>query len=179
MPREAPEKLQTRCLGHHKPYQREEGQARPSTAGHIGSNSLPSFPWGPMGLTLRSEGGTAVLLSLAQLWGEPQLGQPLWLYPGPKTDPRCECCNAHKHALVLGHIAALPQGSFCTAGKPVVPAGALGLLEPAGSLCPQQEVGGKHRQPPQLPAPSKAQAEPSRSIALAGQEGLGPSTSQL
>lgn len=124
MPRKAPEKLQTHCLGHHKPYQREKGQARPSTAGHVGSSSLRSSPRGPTGLTLHSEGGTAVLLSLAWPQGEPRSGQPLWLYPGPKTDPghkRCMLTSMHwcwDTSLPCPRAASAPQGIQLSQRKP-------------------------------------------------------------
>jgi len=79
----------------------------------------------------------------------------------PRSQSRPQVQVLHKHALVLGHVTALPQGCLCATGKPVIPVGALGLQEPAGPRCPQQEAGARQRQPPQLPAPS-------RSIALTG-----------
>lgn len=125
--------------------------------------SLPSSPRGPTGLILHSEGGTAVI-SMAT--GQATVRAASVVIPRSRNRPKMQMLHAYKHALVSGHITALPQGSLCTAGKPVVPAGALGLLESAGSLRPQQEVGGKHRQPLNslLPAkPRLSPAEPSPS----------------
>lgn len=109
MPRKAPEKLQTHCLGHHKPYQREKGQARPSTAGHVGSSSLPSSHPGSNGSNSAQRGrhSRAPVTSLATR--RAMVRAASLVIPRSQNRPRIQVLHAHKHALVLGHVTALPR----------------------------------------------------------------------
>lgn len=65
-----------------------------------------------------------MLLSLAWPQGKPRSGQPLWLYPGPETDPRCKCCMltsmrwCRDTSLPCPRAAFAPQGNQLSQQKP-------------------------------------------------------------
>ena len=58
-----------------------------------------------------------MLQSLAWPRGKPRSGQPLWLYPGPKTDPRCKCCTLTSMRWCWDTSLLCPRAAFAVHGN--------------------------------------------------------------
>lgn len=136
------------CKPHAWPLTTQRERDRPGAP--LSATLVLPIPQGSTGLTQHSA-GSKTSTSLAT----ENPGQPLWLHPTPKW---ATAANAgYTQVPSLGSSTALPQGHQPSQKEPR-------LLALATPLCPKQEAGDKHKQPPNLWAPSKPRLSPAGAV---------------
>lgn len=146
------------CRPHAWPLTTQRERDRPGAP--LSAMLVPPVPQGLTALIQHSAGSKTVLPAPA--WPQGSQSSPCGFTQLPKwaTAANTACTQVP----VLGSSSALPQGHQPSQQEP-------GLLALATLLCPKREAGDKHKQLPNLWAPSKARLSPAGAVPAESREG--------